>query len=325
MKAINIQSPGGPEQLVVTEAAAPAVGATEVLIKVAAAGLNRADILQRKGGYPPPPGAPVYPGLEVSGEVVEVGAQVTDFKPGDQVCALLQGGGYAELVSVDAGQVLPLPPTVGLVEAAALPEAYFTVWSNVFDFGRLRAGEHFLVHGGSSGIGTVAIQLAKARGAMVYATAGSDDKCRFCEQLGASRAFNYKAEDFVTGVAEVTQRRGVDVILDMVGGEYLNRNVEALAPEGRIVMIASQGGVNAQLNILRVMLKRAWITGSTLRARDVAFKRAIKQKLLAEVWPLFATGELKPVIDRTFHYREAPAAHTYMESSAHKGKLLLTF
>jgi NADPH2:quinone reductase len=323
MKCIDIKSPGGPEQLVVVDAPMPTVGAHDVLIKVAASGLNRADILQRKGAYPSPAGAPPNPGLECSGEVVEVGRDFTEFKRGDQVCALLQGGGYSEYCSVNAAQVLPLPANVDVVSAAALPEAYFTVWSNVFMFGRLRAGERFLVHGGSSGIGTVAIQLAKALGATVFATAGSDEKCRLCEELGAERAFNYKSEDFVAGVLEATDGEGANVVLDMVGGDYLNRNLEALAMEGRIVMIASMGGVNASVNVLRLMTKRAVLTGSTLRARDVSFKRVIREQLLKEVWPLFSTGELRPIIDRVFSVDEVGAAHTYMESSAHKGKLLL--
>ena len=323
MKVIAVPTPGGPEALVVADASMPTVGEHEVLIKVAAAGLNRADVLQRRGHYPPPPGAPPYPGLEVSGVVEQVGTAVHEFKRGDAVCALLQGGGYAEYCSVHEGQVLPLPPGVDVVAAASLPEVYFTVWSNVFERAALQPGERFLVHGGSSGIGAAAIQLAVARGASVFATAGSEDKCRYCEALGATRAFNYKTQDFVAGVREATQGAGVDVILDMIAGDYLNRNVDALATEGRLVMIATMGGVQAQLNVLRVMTKRVSITGSTLRGRSVEYKQALKAQLLHHVWPLFASGQLRVTIDRVFAFEQAAAAHAYMESSAHKGKILL--
>ena len=302
----------------------PAVGDDDVLIKVAAAGVNRADILQRRGTYPSPPGAPSNPGLEVAGTVAALGRGVSEFKLGDPVCALLQGGGYSEYSSVHSGQVLPVPGKLTLIEAAALPEAYFTVWSNVFEFGRLQPGETLLVHGGSSGIGTAAIQLATALGSTVYATAGSDDKCRFCERLGAARAINYKTQDFVAEVAEATGRAGVNVVLDMVGGSYLERNVKVLATEGRLVMIAVQAGREGQLDILRVMQQRLLVTGSTLRARSVEFKQQIKAKLLRHVWPLLAQGALLPIVDRVFPLSEVAQAHGYMESGAHKGKIVLT-
>lgn len=302
----------------------PVVGDDDVLIKVAAAGVNRADILQRRGHYPSPPGAPSNPGLEVAGTVAALGRNVSEFNLGDAVCALLQGGGYSEYSSVHSAQVLPVPGKLTLTEAAALPEACFTVWSNVYEFGRLQPGETLLVHGGSSGIGTSAIQLAVALGNTVYATAGSDDKCRFCEQLGAARAFNYKTQDFVAEIAEVTNKAGVNVVLDMVGGSYLERNVKVLATEGRLVIIATQSGREGQLDLSRIMQQRLVITGSTLRARTVEFKHRIKVKLLQHVWPLLAQGHIRPIVDRTFSLGEAAQAHGYMESSAHKGKIVLT-
>ena len=323
MKIIDVPQPGGPEALVLAQRDTPAPQATEVLIKIAAAGINRADVLQRKGHYPPPPGAPSYPGLECSGVVAAVGSSVREFKVGDPVCALLQGGGYAEYCTVDEGQVLPVPAGLSLIEAASLPEAYFTVWSNVFEFGRLQPGETLLVHGGSSGIGVSAIQLAKALGHTVFTTAGSDDKCRFCEQLGARRAINYKTEDFVAVIAEETQKRGVNVLLDMVGGSYLSRNISALATEGRLVIIATQGGVKGEADLLRVLQRRLVITGSALRPREVTFKRFIKSRLLDVVWPLLARGEIKPIVDQVFPLERANEAHAYMESSAHRGKIVL--
>lgn len=323
MKIVDIARPGGPEALVVAERPVPAPGATEILIKVAAAGLNRADVLQRRGFYPAPRGAPPYPGLEVSGTVAAVGSATNEFKVGDAVCALLSGGGYAEYCVVDAGQVLPVPDSVGLVDAAALPEAYFTVWSNVFEFGRLQPGETLLVHGGSSGIGVSAIQLAKALGHDVFATAGSDDKCRYCEQLGARHAINYKSEDFVAVIAEQTNGKGVNVVLDMVGGSYVARNLQVLATEGRLVMIAAQGGAKGEIDVLRIMQQRLVLTGSTLRNRSVEFKRQIRAKLLQHVWPLIAQGRIRPVVDSVFAMADAPKAHAHMESSAHKGKILL--
>ena len=301
----------------------PVPNDTEVLIKIAAAGVNRADVLQRKGHYPPPPGAPSYPGLEAAGVVAAVGSTVREFKVGDPVCALLQGGGYAEYCTVDEGQVLPIPGTLSMIEAASLPEAYFTVWSNVFGFGRLQPGETLLVHGGSSGIGVAAIQLAAALGYTVFVTAGTDDKCRFCEQLGAKRAINYKTEEFAQVIAEQTDKRGVDVLLDMVGGSYLSKNISCLAPDGRLVIIATQSGAKGEVDLLRVLQRRLVITGSALRPRDVAFKRAIKARLLEVVWPLLARGSIKPVVDKVFPLDRATDAHAYMESSAHRGKIVL--
>jgi NADPH:quinone reductase len=323
MKILDVPQPGGPEALVLPERPVPEPSRGEVLIEVAAAGLNRADILQRRGFYPAPPGAPAYPGLEVSGTVVALGEEVTEFKLGDAVCALLQGGGYAEYCRVDAGQVLPIPGSLDMVEAAALPEAMFTVWSNVFGFGRLQQGETLLVHGGSSGIGVAAIQLAAARGHTVFATAGSHDKARFCESLGARRAINYKTEDFVAEIAKETGGRGVDVLLDMVGGSYVARNLQVLATEGRLVMIATQGGAKGEIDVLRIMQQRLLITGSTLRPRSAEFKRAIRDQLLQNVWPLLAAGRIRPVVDSVFALAEASKAHARMEGGEHKGKIIL--
>lgn len=323
MKIIDVPQPGGPEALVVAQRPIPTPQATEVLIKIAAAGVNRADVLQRKGRYPSPPGAPTYPGLEAAGVVAAVGSAVREFKVGDNVCALFQGGGYAEYCSVDEGQVLPVPGSLSMVEAASLPEAYFTVWSNVFGFGRLQPGETLLVHGGSSGIGVCAIQLARALGHTVFTTAGTEDKCRFCERLGAKRAINYKTEDFVAVIAEQTGGKGVDVLLDMVGGSYLSKNLACLATEGRLVIIATQGGVKGEADLSRIIRRRLVVTGSGLRPREVAFKRGIKQRLLEVVWPLLARGEIKPVVDKVFMLDQAHEAHAYMESSAHQGKIVL--
>lgn len=323
MRIIDVVQPGGPGQLVVAEGPVPTVGPSDVLIQVAAAGLNRADILQRRGHYPSPPGAPTNPGLEASGTVVAVGANVTDFKVGDSVCALLQGGGYSEYCAVHEGQVLPVPRGIDIVAAAALPEAFFTVWSNVFGFARLQAGESLLVHGGTSGIGVTAIQLARALGHTVFATAGSAEKCRFCESLGATRGIDYKNEDFVAELNAATNKRGVDVILDMVGGSYVARNLQALAVEGRLVMIASQGGSKGEIDVLRVMQRRLTITGSTLRAREVEFKQAIKAQLLQTVWPLLESGAIKPVVDSVFDMKDVAKAHERMESSMHMGKIVM--
>ena len=324
MKIIAVTQPGEPGVLAVADAPMPVVGAAEVLIKVAAAGINRADVLQRRGRYPSPPGAPANPGLEVAGTVVAVGNEVRDFNVGDRVCALLQGGGYSEYCAVSDGQVLPIPGDLDFIQAASLPEAYFTVWSNVFEFGRLHPGERLLVHGGSSGIGVSAIQLAAARGHVVYATAGSYDKCRFCEELGAARAINYKTQDFATEIEALTAGAGVNVILDMVGGSYLSRNIQVLSTEGRLVILATQGGNKGELDLTRVMQKRLVITGSTLRAREDAFKRAIKSKLLEHVWPLIARGAIEPIVDQVFPFEQAAAAHARMETSEHKGKIVLS-
>jgi len=323
MRIIEAPIPGGPEALRIGEAPCPAPGAGEALIRVAAIGINRADTQQRRGVYPSPPGAPAWPGLEVAGVVAAVGSGVEEFPVDAPVCALLAGGGYAEYCVAPIAQTLPIPGQLTLVEAASLPEAYFTVWSNVYGFGRLAPGETLLVHGGSSGIGVAAIQLARALGHTVYATAGSVDKCHFCESMGAARGINYRDEDFVAVLKELTAGRGVDVILDMVGGSYLERDVQALASDGRIVVIATQGGTAATLDLRQVMAKRAHISGSMLRPRPVSFKNQIKAQLLSRVWPLLADGTIRAVVDRVFRFDEAPAAHAYMESSAHMGKLIL--
>lgn len=323
MQVVEVLQPGGPEALVLGERPVPEPGGGEVLIKVAAAGLNRADILQRRGFYPSPAGAPPYPGLEVSGVIAALGAGVTEFKVGDAVCALLQGGGYAEYCCVDAGQVLPIPGSLDMIEAASLPEAMFTVWSNVFVFGRLQQGETLLVHGGSSGIGVAAIQLAAALGHTVFATAGSDDKCRSCEALGARRAIDYKTADFVAEIGKETGGRGVDVVLDMVGGSYVARNLQVLATEGRLVMIATQGGAQGEIDVLRIMQQRLVVTGSTLRPRSAEFKRTIRDQLLQIVWPLIAAGRVRPVVDSVFALAEAAQAHARMEGGEHIGKIIL--
>ncbi len=323
MKVIDVPQPGGPEALVLVERPVPQPGAGEVLIEVAATGLNRADLLQRRGFYPPPRGAPSNPGLEVAGTIAAVGAGVTELEIGAAVCALLQGGGYAEFCCVDAGQVLPIPGSLDMIEAASLPEAMFTVWSNVFGFGRLQPGETLLVHGGSSGIGVAAIQLAAALGHTVFATAGSAEKCRFCESLGAQRAIDYKTEDFVGEISKATGGRGVDVVLDIVGGSYVSRNLQVLAAEGRLVTIATQSGARGEIDLLRIMQQRLVITGSLLRPRSSEFKRAIRDQLLQQVWPLLAAGRIRPVVDSVFALAEAGKAHARMESGEHKGKIIL--
>jgi putative PIG3 family NAD(P)H quinone oxidoreductase len=324
MIAIEITEPGGPEVLVPVERPRPSPSAGEVLIRVAAAGVNRPDVFQRRGRYPPPPGASDIPGLEVSGTVEEVGAGVDAFHVGDAVCALVAGGGYAELCAAPALQCLPVPRGLDLIAGAAIPETFFTVWTNLFERGRLQPSEAVLVHGGSSGIGTTAIQLARARGSRVFATAGSPEKCDACERLGAERAIDYRREDFGAVVRELTAGRGVDVVLDMVGGDYFARNLEALAVEGRLVEIATLQGVKAELNIQTVMQRRLTITGSTLRARSVAEKAAIARAVHEHVWPLIEAGAVKPIIHATFPLRDAAAAHRVMESSTHIGKLVLT-
>ena len=295
----------------------------QVLIKVAAAGVNRPDIMQRKGLYPAPPGASDLPGLEIAGIVVATGAAVSAIKIGDPVCALVTGGGYANYCLAAATLCLPIPENLSFIEAAALPETFFTVWSNVFDRARLQAGETLLVHGGRSGIGTTAIQLAKAFHAQVIVTAGSNAKCRFCLELGARAAINYKEQDFVAEIDRLTGGKGVDVILDMIGGDYFPRNLRCMANDARLVQIAIQNGPKADINLLPIMLKRLTITGSTLRARDDAFKADIARKLLHKVWPLLASGAIKPVIHSTFALAEAAAAHELMESSQHIGKIIL--
>jgi len=324
MIAIEIREPGGPEVLVPVERPMPAPASGEVLIKVTAAGVNRPDVFQRLGRYPPPPGVTDIPGLEVSGTITEVAANVDNFHVGDAVCALVAGGGYAEYCAAPAPQCLHAPRGLDLVAAAAIPETFFTVWTNVFGRGRLQAGESILIHGGSSGIGTTAIQLARAFGARVFATAGSADKCAACEQLGAARCINYRTDDFVAVVREQTAGRGVDVVLDMVGGAYFARNIDVLATEGRLVEIATLQGAKAELNIQTIMQRRLTITGSTLRARPIADKGAIAAAVHRHVWPLLESGAVKPVIHATFPLRDAAEAHRVMESSAHIGKLVLT-
>jgi len=323
MTAIEIAQPGGPEVLRPTNRPRPSPDRCEVLIRVAAAGVNRPDVLQRQGRYAPPPGASDIPGLEVAGRIVEVGAEVSRWKPGDEVCALLPGGGYAEYAVAATELCLPVPPGFSLQEAAALPETFFTVWHNVFERGRLIAGETLLVHGGSSGIGTAAITLARARGAHVLVTAGSAQKCEACRDLGAERAIPYREQDFVAAVKEHTGGRGVDVILDIVGAPYFARNLECLAVEGRLVQIAVQGGVRAEVELHQVMQKRLTVTGSTLRPRPVPEKARIAQAVEEEVWPLLRDGRVRPVIHARFPLAEAAEAHRVMESSQHIGKLLL--
>ncbi len=323
MTSIEITEPGGPEKLAPTRRPVPQPAAGEVLIQVAAAGVNRPDCLQRQGSYPPPPGASDLPGLEVAGAVVALGEGVVDWNIGDEVCALLTGGGYAEYCVAPAPQCLPVPTGLTVEQAAALPETLFTVWSNVFDRARLQPGESLLVHGGTSGICTTAIQLAKALGSRVFATVGGSEKVQPCLDLGAERVINYREEDFVQAIKEITTNKGVDVILDMVGGDYVQRNLSALAVEGRLVFIAFLRGAKVELNLAPVMMKRLTITGSTLRARPVAHKAPIAQALRETVWPLLASGAIRPLIDRVFPLTEAAAAHALMESNRHVGKLLL--
>ncbi len=324
MRAVEIKQPGGPEVLVPAKRPVPKPGKDEVLIRVAAAGVNRPDVLQRQGNYTPPPGASDLPGLEVAGEIVAVGPETPRWRVGDRVAALVAGGGYAEFCAAPAVQCLPVPGSLNLTEAAALPETFFTVWTNVFDRGRLKAGESFLVHGGSSGIGTTAIQLASRFGARVFATAGSDDKCSKCKELGASVAINYRTQDFVEVIAQETGKKGVDVILDMVGGDYINRNLACLAVEGRLVHIAFLKGAKAEVNFASMMVKRQTVAGSTLRPQSVDAKGAIARALEEKVWPMIAAGEIRPVIHATFALDQAAEAHRLMESSAHLGKIVLT-
>ena len=324
MQAIEIAEAGGPEVLRISDFPVPEPGDGEVLIKVLAAGVNRPDVMQRLGLYPPPPGAPDIPGLEVAGTVAALGPDASGVQEGDAVCALVIGGGYAEYCVAPASLCLPVPEALSTVQAAALPETFFTVWTNVFDRGCLASGESLLVHGGSSGIGTTAIQLAKAFGATIYVTAGSEEKCQACLELGADAAINYRDEDFVERISELTKERGVDVILDMVGGDYLPRNLESLAVEGRIVQIALQGGAKVEMNLLPIMLKRLTLTGSTLRPRTVAQKAMIAHSLREKVWPLLESGKVRPIIHATFPLAQASEAHRLMESSQHIGKIVLS-
>lgn len=323
MRAIEIKEFGGPEVLQPCERPVPELKPGEVLIKVHAAGVNRPDVFQRMGNYPVPPGASDLPGLEVAGEIVAGDLGDSGFSLGDLVCALVQGGGYAEYCAAPLAQCLPVPKGLSALEAAALPENYFTVWSNVFDRGLLSGQETLLVQGGSSGIGVTAIQIARALGHRVFATAGSAEKCRACEDLGAERAINYKTEDFEAVVKELTGGRGVDVILDMVGGDYLPREIKALADDGRLVFIAQLGGSKGQLDMGQVMRRRLTITGSTLRPRPEAFKAAIAAKLREHVWPLIEAGKIKPVIHQRFPLEQAAQAHALMEGSTHIGKIML--
>ena len=324
MTAIVIRTPGAPDVLVPEECPVTAPGEGEVLVKVAAAGVNRPDVMQRKGQYPPPAGATDIPGLEIAGEVVALGQGVTRWKLGDKVMALVVGGGYAQYCPAHESHCLPVPAGLSMVEAAAIPETFFTVWYNTFERGKLKAGETLLVHGGSSGIGTAAIQLAKTAGARVITTAGTAEKCEACKKLGADVAVNYKSEDFVAATKAATAGKGADVILDMVGGDYVERNYEAAAVEGRVVQIAFQGSYKATVDFRRIMLKRLTHTGSTLRARSVPDKGAIARGVEAHALPLIAADRVKPVIDSTFPLAEAAAAHARMESSMHIGKIVLT-
>jgi NADPH2:quinone reductase len=324
MTAIAIREPGGPDVLVPRQQPVPAPGEGEILVKVAAAGVNRPDVMQRLGKYPPPKGATEIPGLEIAGEVVLVGPGVTRWNKGDQVMALVVGGGYAEYCLAFASHALPVPASLSIVEAAAIPETFFTVWHNVFERGNLRGGETLLVHGGSSGIGTTAIQLGKAFGARVIVTAGTAEKCDACRKLGADLAINYNTEDFVALSKQATQGRGVELILDMVGGDYVGRNYEAAAAEGRIVQIAFQTSAQVTLDLMRLMLKPLTHTGSTLRARAVADKAAIAAALEKNVLPLLASGRVRPPIDSTFPLTQANGAHARMESGKHIGKIVVT-
>ncbi|WP_444923106.1 NAD(P)H-quinone oxidoreductase [Microbulbifer sp. DLAB2-AF] len=324
MRAIDLPEYGGPEVMQLADLPRPEVAPGEVLVEVAAAGVNRPDIVQRNGHYPPPPGASPILGLEVSGRVAAVGEGVERWQVGDKICALTNGGGYADFVTVPEGQCLPIPGSLSMVEAATLPETFFTVWANVFDRARLKSGEIFLVHGGSSGIGTTAIQLAHQLGARVFATAGSAEKCVACVQLGAEQAINYREEDFVQAVKEATSGHGADVILDMVGGSYIDRNIQAAANDGRIVNIAYLQGARVEVNMLPVMLKRLSLTGSTLRPRSTQVKASIAHSLESQVWPLIETGKIHPQIAARFPLEEVAEAHRLLESGKIVGKIVLT-
>jgi len=329
MRVVEIAAPGGPEVLEIGERPVPVPGRGEVLVEVAAAGVNRPDVMQRQGRYPPPPGASDILGLEIAGTVVAAGAEAaradgTRLEPGDRVAALVAGGGYAEFAVVPGPQCLPIPRGLDMVRAAAIPETFFTVWTNLFEDGRLRAGEWALVHGGTSGIGTTAIQLARAFGARVVATAGSAEKCAACVSLGAERAIDYRSEDFVAAARELTAGRGVDVVLDIIGGEYTPRNLDALAPGGRLIVIGLIGGAKTAINLLAVLQKHLTITGSTLRPRAVEEKGRIAAALGEHVWPLIESGEVAPVVHATFPLDRAADAHRLIETSAHIGKIVLT-
>jgi putative PIG3 family NAD(P)H quinone oxidoreductase len=322
MRFVDPSGPGGPEVLRIGEMPTPLPREHEVLIKVHAAGINRPDILQRQGKYPPPPGASPVMGLEVSGEIAALGAGAT-LKLGERVCALVPGGGYAEYCRVPASHCLPIPQDLSMPEAAGVPETFFTVWANVFQIGALKSGELFLVHGGAGGIGTTAIQLAHARGAQVFTTAGTEQKCALCRALGAAHAFNYNNQDFAEEIARATAGCGVDVILDMVGGGYTEKNINSLAMYGRLLQIAFQQGANVTLNLAKIMQKRLIITGSTLRPRSIEDKAVIATELLREVWPLLSTRQVKVIVDKVVPFAEIRAAHEYFESAHHTGKVIL--
>lgn len=324
MRAIEIIQPGAPEVLTLCERPMPAFKAGEVVIKVHAAGVNRPDVLQRTGNYPVPPGASDIPGLEVAGEIVDGDVSSSSLKLGDMVCALVQGGGYAEYCVAPAAQCLPVPKGMTMLEAASLPETFFTVYSNLFERAKLSGDEILLVQGGTSGIGVTAIQMARALGHRVIATAGTDEKCRACEALGAERGINYRTEDFVEVIKSLSGGKGVDVILDMVAGDYVAREINCLADDGRLVIIALLGGAKGTIDFGQILRRRLTVTGSTLRPRPVAFKQMIADKLHARVWPLLESGQIKPVIFQTFPLEQAAAAHTLMETSIHVGKIMLT-
>jgi NADPH2:quinone reductase len=324
MRAVAVRAPGGPEMLEVTWRQVPALGSDEVLIQVKACGVNRPDILQRKGLYPPPPGASDILGLEVAGIIVALGPGVRSWRVGDEVCALVSGGGYAEYCAAPAATCLPIPKGLNYVQAAALPETFFTVWANVFERGRLKPGERFLVHGGAGGVGTTAIQLARAlRQAEIYTTCGSEAKCRFCETLGANYAINYRSEDFAARLLQLTHGAGVDVILDIIGGPYLEANLKSLAVEGRLVIIAAQGGAKSQIQLPLIFMKRLTLTGSTLRGRELAAKAAIASQLLNQVWPLLERGEVRPIIHAALPLEQVAKAHRMLENYEHIGKIVL--
>ena len=323
MRCIEISAPGGPEVLRLGERATPKAGPEEVLIRVMASGINRADLLQRQGHYPPPPGASDILGMEAAGVIAAVGENVGEFRMGDRVCALLAGGGYAEFCVAPTPQCLPIPARLDFIQAAALPEACFTVWTNVFERGRLSRGETLLIHGGSSGIGTTAIQLARVRGSRVVVTVSSAEKANACQRLGAEKTINYRTDDFVVALNTFTGGRGADVILDMVGGDYLKRNLEALAVDGRLVEIAVQRGSTGEVDLLKIMQRRLTLTGSTLRSRSIEEKAIIARALRREVWPLLESGEIAPVIHRTFPLANADDAHRLMETGSHIGKIVL--
>jgi putative PIG3 family NAD(P)H quinone oxidoreductase len=323
MQCVEISTPGGPEVLKLAERAMPIPVEGEVLVKVHSAGVNRPDVIQRKGLYPPPPGASDLPGLEISGEVVAVGAKVKKWNIGDKVCALTNGGGYAEFCTVPSEQCLPVPKGLDMTQAAVVPETFFTVWFNLFLQGGLKEGQSLLVHGGSSGIGTTAIQMAKAMGVEVYTTAGNAEKCTVCEKLGAVRAINYKEEDFVSVIKESTDGKGVDMILDMVGGDYIAKNIKCLARKGRLINIAYLQGSTAEVNFMTVMMKQLTITGSTLRQQPLAVKERIANELQENIWPLIEKGQLAPVLHSSFSLAEAAQAHELMETSKHIGKIVL--